>query len=411
MIEATANPPLASKTSATNQHSLAQTKPHLGIVSVVFDRKAEGICTGRLTRALLQHQYPVTAFSSKKAKTDLQHPQLVSHFLPFKPRQPRWLLNTLTKLSGGMANNFSVWTQRLLKLPLSEQQLPDIFYGRAWPHSSLVAAYQLSKKYHRPLMIHFSDPLPPADRKPPKAGFIKDLQKIVDHASAITFVNKAIWRLQQQATPFDDQKAWLLPHVTSAQQVFDQPPETGRIAYIGTARSHSKQVDNLVAGFARFQAQTGHKNSQLVFVGSDRDYIQKLAKPLASTPISVLDYQVDVTPEMAKAEILVLVNPTAEMSATKLLEYCNCNRKVLLVAKAGSPDDQLARQFPETTSVVNDYLPEKIAEALTELSQRQTEDSDFERRFLKMNAHSPEAVVQQFAKIYQSFTITSVNAQ
>ncbi|CAA6825342.1 MAG: Unknown protein [uncultured Thiotrichaceae bacterium] len=380
---------------------------HIGLVSVVFDFKPEGICTGRLARALLGAGYQVSLIVSSKAR--VQQPEIYTgvHILPSGLREPRWVFNLLACLRREIPSNFYTWT-RHVKSIVFFQHIPDVIYARAWPHASLVAGYELAKKHHIPLILHFSDPFPPTDLPHPQKQLMLGLQKMVDAADALTFTNEQTIAYQQRFLAFDHEKAYVIPHVTMQPRCFGPTSQAGMMAYIGTARENIGQVDELVEGFAKYCAE--HDTAELHFVGSDKNYVNRLQGKAQAGSILFHEYLQDVTPMMEQADVLVLVDPNVEypiVSATKLLEYLGTDRKILGITPQGSPSDDLLRQFPESCIAINDYNAEKVAEGILAIFHLKPDASVYTHRHGVLETYLPGSVAARFDTIFRNILTTS----
>lgn len=376
------------------------TLPRIGLVSTVFDFKPEGICTGRLARALLDYGFTVSLVTSTKSRVDLQHKQFTATTLAYGLREPRFLFDALAKLSKRIPNNFYLWANKVEDITWQASDMPDVFYGRAWPHASLVAAYQLAEKHNKPLVLHFSDPMPPSDAPVADKALLAGIQLMVDRADAITFTNQQTIDFQRRFIRFDTEKAHVLPHVTMPCCTFTETATPQLAAYIGTARAKIAQVDAMVEGFAAFNA--ANSRAQLKFVGTDAEYINRLKSQVPVSNIHCIDYVKDVKPEMQQAEVLVLVDPDVEnpiVSSTKLLEYLGANRKVLGITPLGSPSDELLKRFPGSCVAVNDYNGEAIKQAYEQVFALKPDEQHYQTRAEAMVAFSPEKVAATFTGI------------
>ncbi len=327
---------------------------HIGIVSILFDHKPEGICTGRLVRALLD-RHRLSIYTSGKAKTAFQHPRLEYLVAGHRPRKPAALFRALAHWRGEPSSNFYLWGRRVAHLCPSVG-IPDCFYGRAWPHGSLVAAAALARQYQRPLLLHFSDPFPPPNEAEAGQRFMADLQRMVDQAVALTFTNEETVAYQRRFLHFDRDKAFVLNHIGPPAKVFG-PPETNTDFYYLGAVGPTRPADILLAGFHRYRQR--HGDARLVFVGSSAEYLRSIAPRCGGLDnVEILPFTAQVEAKMRAAAVLLSLDADihpAVFTSTKIVEYLRVDRPVLAITPAGSPVDKLMTRAPDTTVVVNRY--------------------------------------------------------
>ena len=389
------------------------TRLHIGIVSVLFDAKPEGVCTGRLLRALLEAGFKVTLFTSDKAKLGFSHDNLIIKVISSKPREPRSLFKLIARLSGQIPNNFYIWGRRVAKQGIDSSSdtgsdsnidtadMPDVIYGRAWPHASLVAAYQLAIRHTRPLILHFSDPFPPPNESLAKPQFMQDLQQMLDYASALTITNAETIEYQSRYLSLDSDKAHVLPHVAPpAKQYLDSVSENRQFHYIGSA-GHKRPMDLLLAGFKLHLQQ--HAEDQLIFVGTEAALIEPLIKSLGiSAQVEIMPFSNQLDKFIAQSSGLIAVDTNVAdpiYTPTKIVEYLNTNKKVLAITPDGSPVQKLLRECSQTSVVVADYHAEAVATGFSNLASLAPQASDYDSRFALMQPFSASSVASRFADI------------
>lgn len=376
---------------------------HIGMVSVLFDERPEGICTGRLTRALLQAGHRVTLYTSNKARLGFEHPNLRIFSFNTKPRDPKQLFEFIATLQGQMPSNFYLWTRRLHNSAKINNDVPDLFYGRCSPYASLVGAYTLARRFNKPLMLHFSDPLPSPTDPAPNMSMQKDLPKLLQQAQAVTFTNKQTIAFQQQFTPFPAEKAFVLNHVGQGNIFYPENQALQQYYYIGSV-GLERPAEPLLDGFAKHLSSNEH--AQLYFVGSDSGYLQPLITERKLTAnVSILPFTNDVGEIMAAATALVSIDALIEtplFTPTKIIEYLNVNRKVLAITPSDSPVHDLLKQNPESTVAVNAYSPAAIAKGFSQLDQLTPDKTAYQKRFANMLPFTAQAVAKTFADIFHT---------
>lgn len=379
------------------------TRLHIGIVSVLFDAKPEGVCTGRLLRALLEAGFKVTLFTSDKAKLGFSHDNLIIKVISSKPREPRLLFNLMARLTGQIPNNFYIWGRRVAKLgsDIDGVDIPDIIYGRAWPHASLVAAYQLAVRHALPLMLHFSDPFPPPNESLAKPRFMQDLQQMLDYASALTITNAETIKYQSRFLNLDSDKVHVLPHVAPpAKQYPDIVPASRQFHYIGSA-GHNRPMDLLLTGF-KLHLQK-YVNDELVFVGTEAALVAPLIKRLGiGAQVKIMPFSNQLDKFIAQSSGLIAVDSNVAdpiYTPTKIVEYLNTNKKVLAITPDGSPVQKLLCECSQTSVVVADYHAEAVAAGFSSIASLAPQASDYDSRFTLMQPFSASNVANRFADI------------
>ncbi len=371
---------------------------HIGITSVLFDRKPEGICTGRLVRALLQRGHRITLATSTKAESGFNHPNLRVFSAAHGPRYPRWFFKALARARGGIYSNFYLWSRAISEVDFAGD-IPDVFYGRAWPHASLVPAYLLAKRYERPLLFHFSDPFPrPSDDIEPR--LMAELQKMVDEADALTFTNKQTIAYQQRYLRFDPQQAFILPHVAPEAFDFGEPGIPGHFYHAG-AFSPDRPVAPLLDGFSLHVAS--HPNSRLFLVGAPSRYVTpEIASRGLQNTVQVLPFTRDIREVFRRAGVLVSVDAFLEepiFTPTKIIDYLVSDRPVLALTPPKSPVYELVSRHPDSTIAVTDYSPASVAAGLDAALKLEWNRGSFENRWKAMDTFRPGNVVRQFEQI------------
>lgn len=381
---------------------------HIGIVSVLFDRKPEGICTGRLVRALLDAGHRVTLWTSSKADLAYRHDRLEILVAPSGVRSPRWLFKLAARLTGTISSNFYLWTRRIVHLSPSGES-PDVIYGRAWPHASLVAAEMLSRRLARPLLLHLSDPFPQPPDTRVDPDFMAGMQKLIDRSHAITFTNHETIEYQRRFLDFSSERALVLNHVAPSAAVLGPPNESLVFCHIGTLRA-DRPAEPLLDGFAVFLRR--QPQARLVFVGNVEDYLRPLiAERGLAHAVSVFPFTNDVKKVMSMAGVLVTVdamvaNPV--FTPTKVVEYLQCDRTIMALTPSGSPVAKLLEGFTDSAIVVDDYSAEAVADGFAAAAALPYRAESFAARHAAMIDFSPGAIAATFAALAESAIVGSI---
>jgi glycosyltransferase involved in cell wall biosynthesis len=376
---------------------------HIGIISVLFDRKPEGICTGRFIRALLSSGHRVTLWTSSKADLAFQHENFQVFSVPSGVRSPRWLFNLAARWSGDIPNNFFLWSREIARL-LPGKDKPDLIYARSWPHASLVAGYNLAQQIDTPLLLHFSDPFHQDGKE--GASFTRDLQKIVDFSCGVTFTNRQSLQFQKKYLNIKDDKGFVLNHVATPSRFFGKPSNPQRFVHIGTVSRH-RPADPLLAGFALYNKK--YPQSRLCFIGNVQGYLQPLVEKMGlSGCVDILPFTKEVDRVMFEAGVLVCLDAKMDeplFTPTKIIEYLLCDRPILAVTPAGSPVAELLERSPLTTVAVTTYSPENISSGFSQAAEISYVEDNFRHRFASMDDFSANSVCKDFMGICRKVLI------
>ena len=378
---------------------------HIGITSVNFDARPEGICTGRLVRALLNHGFKITLVTSRKSKLEYAHPRLKTVGLAYRPRNPKLLFKFWAKLTGSFENNFFLWSRRALKHPFDSDDIPDIFYGRAWPYASLVPAYYYSKRYRVPFIAHLSDPIPPPNEAYPGPKSLENLQAMLDYAKAVTFTNEETVEYQGQYTPIDGDKTHVLPHVSPGEHKLPPAEKNAqRYYHIGAIGNRRPALYAALEGFKLHLKNYPH--AHMNFVNPKPQEVQPVIRQLSlEKHVSIFPFAPDIRTVMTPATALISYEPNVETpiwTLTKTIEYLCANRCIFALTSKTSPTEKLLRPFPESCVVVNAYDAGAIAEGYDHLAELAPSEDHFAERLEQMADFKAENVARKFEEICES---------
>jgi|GEM_PF-1934138 len=374
----------------------SEVKYHIAIVSVLFDKKPEGICTGRLIRALLKRGHRVSLFTSEKADTRYEHKNLKITMYGFRPREPRWLFRQLARLTGFMYSNYIIWSWKVSRVKLKAGDMPDVIYSRAWPHASLVAGYYLSRNNKLPHILHFSDPFPPPNENIELESWFKyDLEKIVNNAACVTFTNSETLEYQKRSIDMRGVKSAVINHISPPRKTYGEPGASGKFYYVGSI-SENRSPEVLLGGFALHVKD--YKDDMLYFVGSDRNYLNKLInKCNLQGNVKVLPFTNNVDRVFSEASCLVSLDVNhipALYTPTKIVEYLATDRVIFAVTPENSPVSKLLENDASNSVVVTEYRPESIKQGLCKVRELLWDANSFNERQSISERFSEEEVVR-----------------
>jgi glycosyltransferase involved in cell wall biosynthesis len=365
---------------------------HIVVCSALFDRKAEGICTGRLVRALLAAGARISLVTSNRADTTYSHPNLRTLVFPVQPREPSRFFQIWAQATNSLACNMYVWSRRAGRAQLNDGA--DLVYARAWPDSSLMAGYRLAEALGLPLWIHFSDPMPPPGDQPLSAARRRDLQRVADRAQVCTFTNAKTIEYQRQQLRFPHPD-WgeVVPHVAPEPAYIGPRPQTHRFLYVGTFNRKRDPLIMLQA-FRLYLAR--HPRAVLKFLGPGGDMLKRRVAELSlQANVEYEGYHVDPPSQMAQADVMIGLDNLGEepmYSLTKTVEYLTVNRPFLHIVRPESPDYQLIARFPQTARTITPDSAEAITEAMLACMQMPEDPALYAPRFDAMRAYSGEAI-------------------
>lgn len=312
------------------------------------------------------------------------------------------LLRRWAKWSGIISSNFFFWTRRALSYGFDPEDMPDIFYGRAWPYGSLVPAYYISKRYHVPFIAHLSDPIPPPNETYQGKDSIADLQMMLDHAAAVTITNPETVVYQQRFTPMQPGKVHVLPHVSPG--IHDLPTadtEVQRYYYIGAIGNRRPVLGTVFEGFKQHLSR--HPDAKMHFVNPRAsEVVPDIERQSLQEKITLLPFAEDIRDVLTPATALLSFEPQVEnpiWTLTKTVEYLCANRCIFALTSPGSPTQRMLSAFPESCVVITQYDSQAIAEGFDRLAALRPTAEHFAQRLEAMAEFKAENVAAKFAQI------------
>jgi hypothetical protein len=372
---------------------------NLLICSFEFDSGAEGICTGRLIRALLNAGCQITLATSNTADLSFQHEHL-EYAVFSTPRLPFRVLSLLARLHRAPRSNV-FWCRRVARMQPPKIR-PDLVYGRAMPISSVEAARLLAAKLRLPLWAHLSDPFPEPWEDARTNRFARMLyyaHKLVRDTQALTFTTAQGLAFQERSVKTSlSTKAFVLNHVAPEPSVLPPPPDAKpTFAYIGSFYG-KRTPDALLEGFA--QHLKSSRGSSFLFVGTDPTSIAPQAARLGIVDsLRVIPRVKNILPHLATAHALVTVDAAQDEPVflpTKIIEYLVVDRPVLVISPAKSPAAALAKRFQRSVLHVPPDQPQAIADGLTQTLHLKPDPQDYSDRFQQMQEFTGPTVAARF---------------
>ena len=367
--------------------------PHLLICGVNFDQRPEGICTGRLVRALVEQGTRVTMVCARqKSNLDYAHPNLRLLAPGTGLRHPRWAWDQLARWRGEPACLHYPWARRVAAL--QPDPLPEVIYARAWPHSSLVAGYLLARRLCRPLWLHFSDPFPPPPRQSESPALMAGLAQMALAAQGATFTNAQAAAYQlRHLPPRPPGWAQVLGHVAPPVQRFGAAESAQRFVYLGSFHA-SRPADLLLEGYAGYAASRAE--TRMHFVGTRAEQVQPIARRLQiERSIALEPYTRDVPGWQRRASVLVAVDwmeGEPVYLLTKVIEALVVDRPLLLLTQEGSPGAELAARCPQTVVCVTSRDPAAVAEGFARAEAMACAQADYTERHAVMDTFAARTV-------------------
>lgn len=268
--------------------------------------------------------------------------------------------------------------------------------------AGLLAAASLARRFQKPLGLHFSDPYPNSwdPRDFLYAAKLKTVGRLVRASAFVTFVTAEALRFTEQQLKLSlSEKAFVLPHIAPPPLVVSQPARKEKI-FLYAGRFYGRRNPAcLLEGFRLHAAE--HPEAAFHYVGPNGEWIQKLGHELnLADRIKTSPYADNLRDHLAVADVLVATDaddPEPVFLTTKVIEYLNTNRKVLLVSPPHSPGSKLVNRFPETALHVIEE-PAAIANAMRQLSQSHPAETDFAKRLEQMTSFSAASIAAAFVR-------------
>jgi glycosyltransferase involved in cell wall biosynthesis len=360
---------------------------------------AEGICAERFASALLDLGWKVNVATSALSRPTFEHPSLKVRSFTDKPGTIR--------IAGFLGAKFRillepglVWRRRLAQSNAASDV--DFIYGRAMPFCSLLGAASLAKTSRKPFGIHFSDPSPgPWEKDEPLyQRRIKATRKIIDACEFATFVTQeALEFTEGQCKLRLNSKAFVLPHVAPPRSEWNDAQVSKNVILYAGRFYGRRRPDTVIKALKAFLPSNAE--SEFHYVGPDHESIARLADAAGiAAQVRVFPYTEKIEEFYARANILLATDANDERPVfltTKIIEYLNTNRKVLLVSSPHSPGSKLVDRFPDTSVHVEEKAAD-IAQALERLSTMNPSSSAYSHRFSGMAAYSPAAIANTFSR-------------
>jgi glycosyltransferase involved in cell wall biosynthesis len=360
---------------------------------------AEGICTERFAKAMLEQGWRLTVATSVRAQPTLSHDHLrVVRFSdwPGTGRISHFLAN---KLQVYFENNCA-WRWRVLRA--KPGRTARFIYGRGVPFTGLLAAAALARRLNKPYGLHFGDPFPsPWDRRD-RVFSAKSAAAavLIRDCAFLTFVTaEALQYVEEKCRLSLREKAFLLPHIAPDPIIWPRAADD-RIAFLYAGRFYGKRrPDILLQGFGLFLSE--NPEAEFRYFGPDVDWVERVGRELRlGHRLTAAPYTDRIWDHFAAAQVLVATDATEDHPLclpTKIIEYLSTNRKVLLISPSDSPASRLVARVPETAlHVLED--PQTIAHAMRRLARLDPSEADFAKRRMEMSSYSPVSISKAFLR-------------
>jgi len=375
---------------------------HILICSYEYgmDSGPEGICTYRLASALNEKGHKITVITSDIPFTELTEGVFR---LSTKPLTPKGIIVFIEKVI-----NRLLWSKHnvswIVRVARCKDDNYDLIYGRSMPLMSNIAAWLLSKKLKKPLMLHFSDPpLSPWVKFPAIAfKFAESIcKRFYNKAISITFTTQEAiaYSAKRMGWPAVS-KAHVLSHVAPDVKRLDfQNIQENLFVYAGGIYGKRDPEPLLMA----FKSLIEEKpDACLHFYGTKNSQLEScIEKNALNSNVKIFPFTRDIDSVFSRANVLVALDAFEDEAlflSTKIIDYYMVNRPVLLLSPMQSPSSQLSQQFLNTVQV-SENNKGKILHSMQVLLNKPIKDYDFEKRFSEMEKYSVESIVNKFEKI------------
>jgi glycosyltransferase involved in cell wall biosynthesis len=369
------------------------------IVSFHYDAHPEGICTGRLVRALLDEGADITVVTSDEADTSFVHPRLTCSVI-HNPRVPRLVFSLLNRIFRA-PGSYVLWCRKVVAAADALGR-HDLIYGRSAPISSAQAARLLAARLGRRYWTHYSDPFPmpwvPPDTRLHRRQAAYS-RRLLGRAHTVTFTNAEALAYQERCLGIElASKSFVLQHVAPRSSWLPAPGNPAPVlGYIGTFYGR-RTARSLLEAFALIQETS--PGARFMFVGSDPTRVLPEAERLGLvSQIQVVPRTKDVARYMAAADLLVALDADygePVFITTKMIEYLMVNRPVLMITSPRSPGAAVVNRFPSTAVLVPGEDPRRIAEGMRRALALNPNERDYQTRFGGMEDFSASGVARRF---------------
>lgn len=269
---------------------------------------------------------------------------------------------------------------------------PDIIYCRTSPEDACYVGHNINHFFSLPMMVHFSDPIPPPLEYLPRSikrnWLIKKIRAIIEQANIISYGNEYMLRYDEKALGIKiGQKAFISPDVASGDTITYFPQIIHKkliLTYLGTIYGGRNPKPLFEA--IKKAIKEGSEIELRIYSNIPSAIIQDY--PF----IICCGYSNDVLKVLKESDILIDLDGDDKepvFISSKLKDYLLINRPILSITPPDSPSRELLSN-KETIYVVENNSME-IEKGIA-LLQTKIDDELYEERLPIISYFNPVKV-------------------
>lgn len=349
-----------------------------------------GVGAERIVSALANHGFQVYVITSKGVDSTIPNVDIT-----IKRNTPRLPFKTSSKLSIFLGKElyYLAWEIKAYfaaKAILYRNQDIVAIYTRAVPISVCPIGIKLKKKFHIPLLMHFTDPIPAppewlSDKKSRKR-LIKQMQGLLPQANRISFGNRhMLWYEENVLNISLQNKAFISPD-----------PGPSSLTFLPQKKHNDHTINLLFLGN--------------IYGNRNPSYLFEAIKQLSTYPIKFYlfgsnrgDYPEfvvskgrtdDIISVMQESDILVDIDGNDETPvfiSSKLKDYLSVNRPILSITPLNSPSREILCGLSTVGIAINEL--QEIKKTILKLINTKYSDYDFNERIPILETFSSDQIV------------------
>lgn len=359
-----------------------------------------GVGSERVVKALANRGCRIIVITSSKVVVSIPNIQFI-----VKKNSPRLPSNFSAKLSNivGRELFYFAWEIKAYiaaKKQLHKNKYVDVIYTRSNPISVCPIGIRLKKKFHIPLLMHFTDPIPaPKEWCPdPKSRkrMIKQMQFLLPHADLISFGNPHMLRYEKNVMSISLPNAFISPD-----------PVSRGFVYLPKKTEHKETFNLLFLGNIY-----GNRNPSCLFEAIEQlsNYPIKLflyGTNNGNFPdfVTVKDRTDDIDSVMQNMDVLVDIDgddETPVFVSSKLKDYLSVNRPIFAISPNNSPSREILFGLHTVNISINET--QHIRNILLSLMNTKYQDSDYEDRKKVLELFSADQIALEILNQINSLT-------
>lgn len=348
-----------------------------------FGGSSSGNITKEIADALFEKGFDLLVVCGRDFSNAKQYKVLKISPFPLSPARGFKLLGDLL----GIELNYIFWELRcILKFnKINKKFSPDIVYSRGSPVTSMSVGYWFSKKFDKPLFLHFADPIPATSEwvrsKLERRKLIKTVYKPLLHSKGVSFVNEEMLNYQEFQIPLINfkSKSTIIPNHILNIKTFGKPNHNKKVfLFLGTfsnQRNPSLIIESFLSVFSKC------KDIEFHIYGNNRSTDAFKIYSNKSERLKFFDSIQDFFSIISQSFVLVDIDsnyPEQVFLSGKLMNYLSTDRYILSITPPNSPASKLLKDLPCVRTVTHDSS--FISNAIFEFSTLEYDQTSFFKR-------------------------------